>query len=484
MPGAPRPVTPRETAMPRTTSTRHAAMLLLAGCLLGGGAMAQTSGPGGAGPNMAPHPTAPTARALAGPRAPISSAAPTLKKAELPSLNSIVAVVDGSVISREDVQNRVRLFTLSTGLRLSPEMADRLSPQITKSLIDEKLQLQELQRRKIVIGDADIANAIKDIERRNNMAPGALRNSLTGQGVAMRTLVDQLRVQLGWVRVIREELGQAADVSDRDINDRIARLKAEVGQPQYRVSEIFIPVDQPTQDADAQRFAEAVITQLRSGAPFPIVAAQFSSGQTALQGGDLGWVRPDQLDASVAALVAQMPAGAISNAQKVAGGYAVVTVRGKRELGRETATVLHVRQAYFAFASTLVPSAPTPQQQDMLAKAQALSKNAKSCDEVEAANAAMGNQRPSDPGEVQLEALNPPQLRAILGELPAGKATGPLVAPDGIAVIMVCSREVSNDAAPPKAELANQIINERAELASRQLLDDLRRRAVIQRRDS
>ena len=49
-------------------------------------------------------------------------------------------------------------------------------------------------------------------------------------------------------------------------------------------------------NADAQRFADTVITQLRSGAPFPVVAAQFSQSQTALQGGDLGWVRANQLD--------------------------------------------------------------------------------------------------------------------------------------------------------------------------------------------
>ena len=48
--------------------------------------------------------------------------------------------------------------------------------------------------------------------------------------------------------------------------------------------------------ADAQRFAETVITELRKGAPFPVVAAQFSQTQTALQGGDLGWVQPNQLD--------------------------------------------------------------------------------------------------------------------------------------------------------------------------------------------
>jgi peptidyl-prolyl cis-trans isomerase SurA len=438
--------------------------------------------PGGLNGQTAPAPA--HAAPLRGARLPANTPAPVLKKAAVPPLNAIAAVVDGSVISQEDVHNRIRLFALSTGMHLAPEMAERLAPQITRELIDEKLQLQEMQRRKIVVSDAEIAHAIAGIEQRNNMPAGALRASLGGQGVAMRTLIDQLRVQLGWVRVIREVLGAAVEATDNDVADRIARLKAETGQVEYRVGEIFIPVDQPTQDADAHRFAEAVISQLRNGAPFTIVAAQFSSGQNALQGGDLGWVQPRQLDPAVAELLKEMPVGAISNPVKVAGGYDVVTLRAKREVGHDSSTVVHIRQVFLPFPTTLNADHPTPQQEVILAKAQSISNTAKTCDDIEAANKAAGSPRTADPGEVRLEDMTQPQLRTILSSQPIGKPTGPLVAPDGIVVMMVCSRDVVSDAAPPRQQLVEQIINERAELASRQLIDDLRRRALIERRSS
>ena len=433
----------------------------------------------------AASPAGPTrATPVTGTRLPANTPAPTLKPSAVPPINAIVAVVDGSVISQDDVNNRERLFALSTGLKLTPEISQHLAPQIVRALINEKLQLQEMQRRKIVVSDADIASAIAEIEQHNNMPNGQLRANLKGQGVALRTLIDQIRVQLGWVRVIREQLGAAAEVKDADIADRLARIKAQIGQEEYRVAQIFIPVDQPSQDADARRFSDIVVSQLRNGAPFAVVAAQFSSGRNALEGGDLGWVRPDQLDSAVAPIVTEMPVGAVSNAMKVAGGYEVVTLHDKRIIGHDSSTVTHLRQFFIPFTSPLNPSAPTAQQQQALAKAQALSSTAKSCADIEAANKAAGETRPSDPGEVHLERLNPPQLRAMLTTLPIGKATAPLPALDGITVLMVCSREVVNDAAPPRQELVNQIINERAELASRQLLDDLRRRAMIERRSS
>ena len=102
----------------------------------------------------------------------------------------IAAVVNGDVITNNDIDNRARLFAMSTGLAMSPEVLDRLKPQIRRQLIDERLRVQEAQRRKIVIQDVQIAEAIHDIERRNNLPPGALRQKLAADGISQRTLIE------------------------------------------------------------------------------------------------------------------------------------------------------------------------------------------------------------------------------------------------------------------------------------------------------
>ncbi len=390
----------------------------------------------------------------------------------------IVAVVNGDVVSQADVDARARLFALSTGLPLDPEVLARLRPQISKQLVDERLRLQEIQKRKITVSDKDIASSVNTIEQRNGMGEGMLRQKLGAQGVALRTLYDQVRVQLGWTRVLREELGVRAEISDADVNEQLELLKAQTGQPEYRVSEIFIPVDDPSKAGEAQRFADTVIQQLHAGAPFSVVAAQFSQSQTALQGGDLGWVRTNQVDPEVAAIITAMPEGAVSNPIKVAGGLDIVSLHGKREIGRDLATMLSVRQAFLPFSTPLDPNAPTEQQKRQLLAAQTLSKTAHSCDAVEAANKTAGESRPSDPGEVRLEGVSP-AMRGVLTGLQPGVASKPLIATDGIAVIMVCSREQKNIGVETREQVANRLVSERVELVSRQLLRDVRRRALI-----
>ena len=89
-------------------------------------------------------------------------------------------------------------------------------------------------------------------------------------------------MQIGWTRVLRQQLGTQAQITDADIAEQERLVKQEIGQPEFHVGEIFIPVEEPSQAEEARRFADTVIQQLRAGAPFPVVAAQFSQSQTAL----------------------------------------------------------------------------------------------------------------------------------------------------------------------------------------------------------
>jgi peptidyl-prolyl cis-trans isomerase SurA len=396
----------------------------------------------------------------------------------------IVAVVNGDVISNVDVDDRARLFALSTGQAVTPEVLERLRPQIRRQLVDGRLRMQEAQRRHIVIQDKQIADAIRTIESRNNMPAGALRQKLAADGIGMSTLVDQIRTQLGWIQVVREQLGPLAEVSASDVAERQRSLQQLTGKPEYQVAEIFIPIDEPSNTADAQRFADTVITQLRAGAPFSVVAAQFSQSQAALEGGDLGWVQPNQLDPEVAKVVAEMPNGAVANPIKVPGGIVIVTLRGKREIGRDIGTMVSLRQVFLPFAAPLNPQEPTEQQRQALEKARGLVATVHSCDQMEAAAKVDVSTHPVNPGDVRLDHVNPPAFQQMLRTIAIGQASQPLVAADGITVLAVCAREQKNMAIGDAKDIQAQIVEERAELAARQLQQSLRRQATIEMRAS
>ena len=409
-----------------------------------------------------------------------NAAPPPAAKAPPPGVR-IVAVVDGDVITNDDVESRTRLFGMSTGLVLAPEVIDRLRPQIVRQLVDERLRIHVAREQKIVVSDKDIGAAIREIEQRNGMQPGLLRQKLAAAGVSQRTLVDQIRAQLGWGQILRGLLADKLNVTNAEADEQIKLRSQSVGKQEYRIGEIFVPIDDPANTADAQRFAETIIKNLRSGAAFALVAAQFSQSQSALEGGERGWVQTNQMDPEVAALVTNMPVGAISNPVKVTGGFTIVTLQGKRSVGLDLSTALTVRQVFLAFPSPLNPQAPTEQQRQIVEKARVMAAGAHDCAAMEAlAKTTNDANHPVDPGELRLEGMNPPQFRQLVSSLPIGKASQPLVANDGVAVVMVCSREQKNMSTLSRQDVQRQISNDRVELLSRQMLRDMRRSANIE----
>lgn len=390
--------------------------------------------------------------------------------------NRVAAVVNGDVVTLQEIESRRRLLALTAGMT-GEVGGGRGNDQILRLLIDERLRTQEVARRRIAVTDQDIANAVGEIETRNGLPTGGLRENLRRAGIDPRVLYDQIRAQIGWNRLLRAQLGGQANISQAEIDEGVAAARARTGQPEYLVSEIYIPVSNPGQDAAVQRFVSDIIARLRQGAPFAMVATQFSQSQTAMLGGDLGWIQPDRLDPEVAAIVRQMPEGAVSNPIRVPGGFVIVTLRQKRLAGRDMATMLSLRQAFFPFEGQVNPAAPTAQQLRQVERAQALSEGARGCDAVEAAG--RGGPRPADPGEIRLETVNPPELRNLLANLPIGRPSQPIVSPDGVMIIAVCAREQRNLAEITPEQVRERLLRERVELISRQVLRDLQRRAQI-----
>jgi len=419
-------------------------------------------------PQPAPAQPAPPGRARP------AAAAPA---AEASTANRIVAVVNGDVVTRAEVTGRSRLFAITSGLPAEGDLVRRLEPQITRLLIEDRLKLQEIQRRRIPVTDEEVANALNEIEQRNGLPPGGLRARLRESGVDSRILFDQIRVQIGWSRLVRELLGPQGQPNAEEVREAVAAHGARTGQPEYHVAEIFVPIDDPAREAEVKRFVDDVVGRLRTGLPFPVAATQFSQAQTALAGGDMGWISPDTLEPEVAAIVSRMPPGAISNAVRVPGGFRIVAMIGKREIGRDLATIVSLRQAFLPFSTPLDPQNPTQQQRDTLERAQNVRGG---CEAVEAA--ARGSPRPADPGPVRLETLQPEPLRQLVAGLTPGRASQPIVTADGILVMAVCSRETRNLAEFTPDMARSQLLRDRLELTARQQQRDLRRRAQIEMR--
>ena len=187
----------------------------------------------------------------------------------------IAAVANNRAITVLDVQSRIGLVFMSAGIPDNADTRKKLRPQILNQLIVEALQLQEAERVGVSVSDREIAQALAEIEKRNEMPSGQLFKILRQRNVNPIAIVDQVKSSIAWTKVLRRVIASRIRVSEPEIDEAIARLSANKDKLVYRILEIYIPFDRESGDS-ALRTTRRLIGQIRRGASFGGLARQFS----------------------------------------------------------------------------------------------------------------------------------------------------------------------------------------------------------------
>jgi peptidyl-prolyl cis-trans isomerase SurA len=388
----------------------------------------------------------------------------------------IAAVVNDDIISIFDLVSRVRMVMMSSNIPDTPETRQKIGPQILRGLIDEKLELQEAKKKSVTATDSEIGNALGLIEKQNNMKAGQLNEYLKARAIDRGALVDQLTASIVWAKLVRRLAAQTTEISDEEIDDALKRAKEHASEPQSRVAEIFLAVDNPAQDDEVRKLAERLTQQMRQGARFSAVAQQFSQSAAAAVGGDIGWVRPEELPPEIGKAVTQLKPGELSAPVRAGGGYYLLLVVDRRNGtsgGGEQEAVYDIVQVVFPFP----PRASDAAKRTAISEAQSVRTVAKDCPGL----LRIGKEKaPQLSSEGKLRAANiSPEMRTLVNKLAIGEASEPIVQKNGVGVIMVCAKGKPGGGAVTREEAAESLLRQRLDTVARRYLRDLRRNAYV-----
>lgn len=386
----------------------------------------------------------------------------------------IAAVVNDEVISLLDVNSRIRLTLLTLNQPPTPENFRQLFPQVLRTLIDERLQLQEIKAKGIDINETEVDQVLADLEGANRMPKGQLLPFLEAQGISKDTMLQQIRARVGWQRAVARRLSMTFRVTGDQIDEAIAQMQATQNQPQFLVAEIFLSVDNPGNEAEVKRNADRLFQEAKAGAPFPVLARQFSESSSAATGGEMGWMQLTQLDPEVAGVVERMQIGEISPPVRTISGFHILFLR-ERRIGNASAPAPSA-DVQLALRRIIVPAQRKPQ----LIQA---SQTIKTCEDVPRVAAEVGAQGSTDLGKLKLTDLSP-RLQSVVGELPIGQASAPIDFENNSIVMVVCERTGPGAAPaapqqPDREAVAQRLLAEKLDGESRKYLRDLRQSAYI-----
>ncbi|MBL8697372.1 MAG: peptidylprolyl isomerase [Alphaproteobacteria bacterium] len=385
----------------------------------------------------------------------------------------IVAVVNDEVISALDIVNRMRLTMVSSGLPDTAEIRKRLEPQVLRGLIDERLQAQEAARQNVTVSDEDIEGAIGRIEQANRMRKGQLGELLTRANVPRKALEQQLRAGIAWQKLIQRRLRAEVTVNEEEVKEVLDRIKAKQGSPEFLLSEIFLPIDNPDQEDEVRQTAMNLIQQMQRGTSFPAIAQQFSQAASAANGGDIGWVQEGQLDEELEAAVKQLRPGEVTPPTRTPGGFYVYGLRGKRTIAGASP-----EEAVLTITQLILPARNANEARSSLQLASTVREAVGSCEELTKAAKEARVPPPPEPQRLRLGDVNP-QIREKIRNLKAGEASEPIRAGNAVVLLMACTREEAPSGLPSTEDIQEGLLRQRLDLLARRYLRDLRRQAYV-----
>ena len=273
---------------------------------------------------------------------PLLGAPPKLNTKPTPSppsgivpLDRIVAIVNNEVITQGELADQMSMVTKNLqkqGTALPPQ--DALQKQLLERMINDLIQIQEAKETGIRVDDAMLDKTLQRIADENSVSMTEFRRLLEQDGIVWSKFREDIRGQVIMSRLREREVDGSVGVTEAEVDTQLALEAREATTDQeYRLAHILVlvPEQATTQQIDARRKrAMQALSELRKGAEFAQISAQFSDAPDALQGGSLGWRAANRLPSIFVEAISTLKPGETSDILRSPNGFHIVKLLDKR----------------------------------------------------------------------------------------------------------------------------------------------------------
>jgi peptidyl-prolyl cis-trans isomerase SurA len=268
-------------------------------------------------------------------------AAPVLVADELSEtgefLDGVAAIVNEGVVLTSQFENQlatIRQRAIEQDMQLPPD--DVLREQVLERLIVTEIQMQRAQRIGLLeqISDQFVNSAIQRIADQNGASIEDMPAMLAADGVDYAVFRESVREELTLNELKGIEVTRSIRVSEREISQCIIDLETNVVvNSDWELSHILLSIPESANAAVVsaiEQSADDIYARLQDNADFRELAARYSDGRTALEGGSLGWMSGQQIPSIFTAVLQDMKAGDVSPPFRTSNSIHLVRVNDLR----------------------------------------------------------------------------------------------------------------------------------------------------------
>lgn len=210
-------------------------------------------------------------------------------------LDSIAAIVNNEAITcyeiKQDSETILQQLRQS-GSTFLPSAAE-LDQRSLDARIIKTLQLQQARKLELKIGQKEIANAVSNLEERNQLAPGQLESTLKQQGLNFEDFKQNLSDQLLISKLLNVAVRSKLEVSQEAISEFYRKyIAVPKAYREVQLGQIFLSLPaepSPALLTKVRHKAQAIYKQLKAGKDFSRMVAIYSESPDRQQQGVMGW---------------------------------------------------------------------------------------------------------------------------------------------------------------------------------------------------
>ncbi|NOI82904.1 peptidylprolyl isomerase SurA [Vibrio tubiashii] len=277
-------------------------------------------------------------------------------QAEPVSLDKVAVIVNEGVVLQSDIDVSIKTLKANAkknGQQLPDE--DVLIEQVTEKLIVDTIQQQEAERIGVRIDDNRLNEAITEIAKNNNQTVEQLSASIAEEGLSYAEFREQIRKEIAASEARNALVRRRINILPAEV-DNLANILAQETNAtvQYKIGHIQLRVDDGDDKAAIETEANQLVKELKNGADFSTMAYTYSKGPKALQGGDWGWMRKEEMPTIFADQINLQNKGSIIGPFRSGVGFHIIKLEDVK--GLETVAVTEVNARHILIKPTVILS--------------------------------------------------------------------------------------------------------------------------------
>ena len=247
--------------------------------------------------------------------------------------DSLFATVGNKAITKSDIVEEIKIILILTGQDFEEERREEIEKSAVQAVIKRKIKAIELERHNFSsFNEDDLESETQNLAASLDLDIDTLKTVFETNKIDFSKIKERLKIELMWNGLIYAIYKDRIFINTDEINDQLEKIKGKKEINEYLISEIIIP---PVETNKLNETIDDIKNKIKTEG-FKSVAKKLSISETAIKGGDLGWVDENIISNQFRKQVVDTPVGNISEPVFLPEGILFFKIHDKRKIEKIT----------------------------------------------------------------------------------------------------------------------------------------------------